>query len=66
MLKFITRLERTRNFVLLVFAVLMVGSLVFFYAPTRGDLGLTPINSSETAATVAGAPASGVPPSVKV
>ncbi len=54
MLKFITRLERTRNFVLLVFAILMVGSLVFFYAPTRGDLGVAPINSSETAATVSG------------
>jgi peptidyl-prolyl cis-trans isomerase D len=54
MLKFITRLERTRNFVLLVFAVLMVGSLVFFYAPTRGDLGVNPVNSSETAATVSG------------
>ena len=55
MLKFITRLERTRNFVLLVFAVLMVGSLVFFYAPTRGDLNVNPVNSSETAATVSGA-----------
>lgn len=54
MLKFITRLEKTRNFVLLVFAVLMVGSLVFFYAPTRGDLGVNPVNSSETAATVSG------------
>lgn len=54
MLKFITRLEKTRNFVLLVFAVLMVGSLVFFYAPTRGDLGVNPVNKSETAATVSG------------
>src|SRR5688500_1228021 len=54
MLKFITRLEKTRNVVILVFAVLMVGSLVFFYAPTRGDLSVIPANSNETAATVAG------------
>ncbi len=54
MLKFITRLEKTRNFVLLVFAVLMVASLVFFYAPTRGDISANPLQSTETAATVAG------------
>lgn len=35
MLKFFSRMERTRNFVLLVFAILMVLSLVLFYAPTR-------------------------------
>lgn len=33
MLKFFSRMERTRNFVLLVFAILMVLSLVLFYAP---------------------------------
>ena len=54
MLKFITRLEKTRNFILLLFAVLMVGSLVFFYAPTRGGLTVNPQHSTETAATVAG------------
>ncbi|MFL6467069.1 MAG: SurA N-terminal domain-containing protein [Pyrinomonadaceae bacterium] len=54
MLKFITRLEKTRNFVLLVFAVLMVGSLVFFYSPTRGNLNVNPGLSTETAATVGG------------
>jgi peptidyl-prolyl cis-trans isomerase D len=54
MLKFITRLEKTRNFVLLVFAVLMVGSLVFFYSPTRSGLTVAPVNNSETAATVSG------------
>jgi peptidyl-prolyl cis-trans isomerase D len=54
MLKFITRLEKTRNFVLLVFAVLMVGSLVFFYSPARNNVTVAPINSSETAATVSG------------
>ena len=54
MLKFITRLEKTRNFILLLFAVLMVGSLVFFYAPTRGGLTVNPAHSTETAATVSG------------
>src|SRR6185295_18292824 len=54
MLKFITRLEKTRNFVLLVFAVLMVGSLVFFYSPTRNGVTVSPTNSTETAATVSG------------
>ncbi|MGI8641097.1 MAG: peptidylprolyl isomerase [Pyrinomonadaceae bacterium] len=42
MLKFFSRMERTRNFVLLVFAILMVASLVLFYAPAsrnqQGDL----------------------------
>ena len=37
MLKFFTRLEKTRNFVLLVFAILMVGSLVFFYTPSSNQ-----------------------------
>lgn len=54
MLKLFNRLEKTRNFVLLLFAVLMVASLVFFYAPTRGDITANPAQSSETAATVSG------------
>lgn len=54
MLRFISRLEKTRNFVLLAFAILMVASLVFFYAPTRGDLAANLTQSSETAATVSG------------
>ena len=54
MLKFISRLEKTRNFILLVFAVLMVASLVFFYAPTGSDLGTDLTRSGETAASVAG------------
>jgi peptidyl-prolyl cis-trans isomerase D len=33
MLKFFSRMERTRNFVLLAFSILMVVSLIFFYAP---------------------------------
>lgn len=54
MLKFFNRLEKTRNFVLLVFAVLMVASLVFFYAPTRGDLSGNLARSEEMAASVSG------------
>ncbi len=29
-------MERTRNFIILIFAFVLVGSLVFFYAPTQG------------------------------
>lgn len=54
MLKFFNRLERTRNLVLLVFAILMVASLIFFYAPTRGGLVKDLSASDETAASVAG------------
>jgi peptidyl-prolyl cis-trans isomerase D len=54
MLKFFNRLERTRNFVLLIFGLLMVASLIFFYAPTRGDLGANLARSEETAAVVGG------------
>ena len=55
MLKFFNRLEKTRNFVLLVFAVLMVASLVFWGGsgiggPTSAD----PARSTETAASVSG------------
>lgn len=53
MLKFFNRLEKTRNFVLLIFAVLMVASLVFFYAPTRNTTDTSNlVNSTETAAKV--------------
>src|SRR6185436_12550874 len=54
MLKFFNRLEKTRNFVLLVFAILMVLSLVLFYAPTRNNFGENLSGSGETAAKVAG------------
>ncbi|MCV5767810.1 hypothetical protein OFN22_30445, partial [Escherichia coli] len=54
MLKFFNRLERTRNMVLILFGVLMVASRIFFYAPTRGDLGRNLARSEETAANVAG------------
>ncbi len=54
MLKFFSRLERTRNFVLLLFGILMVASLVFFYAPTRGPVTTNLSTSEETAASVSG------------
>lgn len=54
MLKFFNRLERTRNFVLLAFAVLMVLSLVLFYKPSDPALGAGLTRSEETAAKVAG------------
>ena len=54
MLKFFSRLERTRNFVLLVFAILMVASLVFFYAPTRGPVTSNLATSEDAAAKVNG------------
>lgn len=54
MLKFITRLEKTRNFVLLTFAVVMVASLVFFYAPSQNPVGTNLGISQETAASVSG------------
>lgn len=39
-------MERTRNFVLLLFAILMVLSLILFYAPTR-DTGVNNLGRSE-------------------
>jgi len=54
MLKFFNRLEKTRNFVLLVFAILMVGSLVLFYAPTQRGVETNLSRSEETAAKVSG------------
>lgn len=54
MLKFFSRLERTRNFVLLLFAIVMVASLVFFYAPTRGPVVANLASSEEAAAKVNG------------
>ncbi|HTH36408.1 MAG TPA: SurA N-terminal domain-containing protein, partial [Pyrinomonadaceae bacterium] len=54
MLKFFNRLEKTRNFVLLAFSVLMVLSLVLFYKPSDPTLGATLARSEETAAKVSG------------
>lgn len=52
MLTFFKRLEKTRNFVLMAFAVVMVASLVLFYKPSDPALGAGLKNSSETAARV--------------
>src|SRR5436309_3223673 len=52
MLKFFSRLERTRNFVLLFFAIFMAASLVLFYAPTRNTTPENSRQSNETAAKV--------------
>jgi peptidyl-prolyl cis-trans isomerase D len=54
MLTFFKRLEKTRNFVLLLFAIVMVGSLVFFYTPTRNTMTANLAQSEETAASVSG------------
>lgn len=55
MLKFFTRLEKTRNFVLFLFAILMVGSLVFFYTPARNNaISANLAQSDETVASVSG------------
>ncbi len=52
MLKFFSRLERTRNTVLIIFAVLMVVSLVFFYAPSRNAAIADPMRSTDVVAEV--------------
>src|SRR4051794_29207621 len=54
MLKFFNRLEKTRNFVLLIFGILMVGSLVFFYTPARNSYTANLSQSDETVASVSG------------
>jgi peptidyl-prolyl cis-trans isomerase D len=53
MLKQLSRLEKTRNFVLLAFVVLMAVSLIFFYAP-RSETQQVLTRSQETLATVGG------------
>lgn len=45
-------MERTRNFVLLIFAILMVVSLIFFYAPTRSDIQNNLVRDETTVAKV--------------
>ena len=52
MLKRLARLERTRNVVILGFAVLMAVSLVFFYAPGRTASGIDPTKNTESVAKV--------------
>lgn len=52
MLKALSRLERTRNIVILLFAILMAVSLVIFYAPGRSAGGLDPTKNTEVVAKV--------------
>ena len=52
MLKQLGRLERTRNIVILGFAVLMAVSLIFFYAPGRTASNLDPTKNTEVVAQV--------------
>jgi peptidyl-prolyl cis-trans isomerase D len=54
MLKFFNRLEKTRNFVLLIFSILMVGSLVFFYTPARNAVTANAATSEQAVASVSG------------
>ncbi len=54
MLKFFSRQEKTRNFVLLAFVIVMVASLVLFYKPADTTLGAGLTRSEETAAKVSG------------
>src|SRR5205085_1547255 len=54
MLKFFNRLEKTRNFVLFLFAILMALGLVLFYTPVRNQYQANLSHSEETAASVAG------------
>jgi peptidyl-prolyl cis-trans isomerase D len=55
MLKFFNRLEKTRNFFILIFALLMVVSLVFWNRGTTGSRVETNLaRSEETAASVSG------------
>jgi peptidyl-prolyl cis-trans isomerase D len=52
MLKQLGRLERTRNIVILGFAILMAVSLVFFYAPGRSANTVDPMRNTEVVAKV--------------
>lgn len=52
MLKLFSRLEKTRNFIMLVFASLMVVSLVFFYAPSANVNTALSKQNTETIAKV--------------
>src|SRR5215213_7144278 len=52
MLKQLSRLERTRNIVILGFAVLMAVSLIVFYAPGRSASNIDPSRNTEVVAKV--------------
>ncbi|HXG85762.1 MAG TPA: peptidylprolyl isomerase [Pyrinomonadaceae bacterium] len=54
MLKFFSRLERTRNVLLFLVAALMALSLIFFYAPTNSNMTGDLTRNQETVAQVGG------------
>ena len=55
MLKQLRRFERTRNIVILLFAIVMAVSLVVFYAPGRSATKLDPLRNTELVAKVGSA-----------
>src|SRR5437867_11908025 len=54
MLKQLSKLERTRNVLILGFVGLMAVSLVLFFRPNSGSSQIEPTRSSEVLATVGG------------
>lgn len=54
MLKQLSKLERTRNILILGFVALMAVSLVLFFRPNSGSARLEPAKSTEVLATVGG------------
>ncbi|HEX8130179.1 MAG TPA: peptidyl-prolyl cis-trans isomerase [Pyrinomonadaceae bacterium] len=52
MLKQFSRMERTRNWLIISFAVLMGISLVLFYAPSRNQVNANPATNTEVLAEV--------------
>jgi peptidyl-prolyl cis-trans isomerase D len=54
MLKQLGRLERTRSFIILGFALIMAVSLIVFYRPTGGAVALDPTKNTEVIAKVGG------------
>jgi peptidyl-prolyl cis-trans isomerase D len=55
MLKQLGRLERTRNIIILGFAIIMAVSLVIFYAPGRSASNIDPAKNTEVVAKVGSA-----------
>ena len=52
MLKQFSRMERTRNWLIITFAILMGISLVLFYAPGRNQVNANPAMNTEVLARV--------------
>jgi peptidyl-prolyl cis-trans isomerase D len=55
MLKQLRRFERTRNIVILLFAIVMAVSLIVFYAPGRSATKIDPMRNTEVVAKVGSA-----------